>query len=159
LVILWLINVEIWIALEYTQVNQNSLQQRQPETESENLASTFGNMPYIRSYKSVNKNLLLFVQCEIGYSTIQSEFQNKSRNISMGSGNEFRIGIKPGITYFISKRMSLEASLGGLTYNNSNQDFEIRNDDNTFNQSDSSGNSFNFSINPSDFLFGLSFYF
>lgn len=55
--------------------------------------------------------------------------------------------------------MSLEASLGGLTYNNSNQDFEISNDDNTFNQSDSSGNSFNFSINPSDFLFRLSFYF
>jgi hypothetical protein len=151
-------NVEIGIALDYTHVNQNSLQQRQPVTESENTTTTFGIIPYIRGYKSINKNLLLFVQGEIGYSTIQSEFQNNSRNISTGSGNEFRIGIKPGITYFISKRMALEASLGGLTYNNSNQDFESRNDDNTFNQSDSSGNSFNFSINPSDFLFGLSIY-
>jgi hypothetical protein len=151
-------NVEIGIALDYTHVNQNSLQQRQPLTESETSISTFGIIPYIRGYKSINKNLLLFVQGEIGYSTIQSEFQNNSRNISTGLGNEFRIGIKPGITYFISKRMALEASLGGLTYNNSNQDFESRNDDNTFNQSDSSGNSFNFSINPSDFLFGLSIY-
>ncbi len=152
-------NVEIGIGLGYTQVTQNNLQQRQPVTENENTQSAFAIIPYVRGYKSINKNLLLFLQGEIAYSTIQSELQDNGRIISTGSGNEFRIGIKPGITYFISKRMALEASLGGLTYGSSTQDFENRNDDNTFNQFDSSTNSFNFSINPSDFLFGLSFYF
>jgi len=152
-------NIEIGIALDYSQSNTNNLVQTQPVTEQDNIRSTFGIIPYIRGYKSINKNLLLFIQGQAGYSTSKAELEFNSRSTSTFTINTFELGIKPGITYFISKRMALETSLGGMSYANSNQDFESRNDDNTFNESKSSSNSFNFSINPSDFLFGLSFYF
>lgn len=152
-------NIEIGIAFDYTQSNTNNLNQTQPVSEQDNIRATFGFLPYIRGYKSINKNLLLFVQGEVGYNTSKSELEFNSINASTFTLNTFEIGIRPGITYFISKRMALEASLGGLSYTNSKQDFESRNEDNTFNESSSTEDSFNFSINPSDFLFGMSFYF
>ncbi len=152
-------NFEIGIALDYTQSVANILVQTQPVTDQDNIRSTFGVIPYVRGYKSINKKLLLFVQGEAGYNFFKSELEINSSNLNTLTIDTFELGVKPGITYFISKRMALEASLGGLTYGNSNRDFESRNPDNTFNEIKNSSNAFNFSINPSDFLFGLSFYF
>jgi hypothetical protein len=74
---------------------------------------------------------------------------------SESSSNDFFVGLQPGLSFFMSKKLALETSIGSLGYR------RITREDNNDNFSNSSTNSFefSFSLNASDFLFGLFYYF
>ncbi|CAM1335111.1 hypothetical protein [Tenacibaculum aestuariivivum] len=64
--------------------------------------------------------------------------------------NAYSIGVHPSLTYFLNKKLALQASLGFLGYTKTdydNSDGSKANNDN-----------FNFSLNSSNLLFGLSYF-
>ncbi len=120
-------------------------------SESELKTNTYGIFPYVRKYFGLSQNLALSLQGEVGYS--RSEIEHTSGGISNLTDVErdaFFFGIRPGLTFFLSKRFALETNLGSLGYTMTNS----KNDD-----SESDSNRFSLNLNPSDLFFGLSYYF
>lgn len=114
--------------------------------------------PYVRGYLPMGKKLAVYAQGELGFSNIKNKNYNQNTNlpINESDSNNYFIGIRPGITYFVSKKLALESGIGFLGY--SKTDSEFNSDSGTFNQTAESS-SFNFSLNSSDLFFGLSYYF
>lgn len=114
--------------------------------------------PYVRGYLPVGKKLALYAQGEVGFSNVKNKSHDENTNspINESTSKGYFIGIRPGVTYFISKNLALETGLGFLGY--SKTDSEFKSTSGTFDQSGESS-SFNFSLNSSDLLFGLSYYF
>lgn len=106
--------------------------------------------PYIKKHFSVGKKVTLSLQGEFKYShTKYEDEQNNSLNNNDSKTNAYSIGIRPGITYFLNKKLALEANLGFLGYTRTNYD------NNSYKGNNSS---FNFNFNPSNLMFGLSYY-
>ncbi|MFT7900471.1 outer membrane beta-barrel protein [Tenacibaculum ascidiaceicola] len=105
--------------------------------------------PYIKKHFPLGKKLTISLQGEFSYS--YSDFSN---NITPDpyerSTNQYFIGIRPGITYFLNKNIALETNIGSLGYS------KIDREDSDF--SNSEFDSFSFSINSTDLFFGLSYY-
>lgn len=97
-----------------------------------------GIAPNIKKYFPVGEKLTLNLLGEFRYN------YSKTKNHDSESNNYF-VGIRPGITYFINKKIALEANIGKLGYWNSKYE-------------NSSSNGFEFSMNTSDINFGVSCY-
>lgn len=111
----------------------------------------FSIFPYARLYKGLGKHLGVFVQGELSYS--RNWFENEEENLTQSEDtqNSYFIGIRPGLSYFISKKLALETNIGSLGYS--------RFDSNTSNSETSSGSNFHLSLNTSDIFLGLAHYF
>lgn len=127
-------------------------------TEFESETTTYSIFPYARKFFSVSPNFAFFLQGEARYSDISNEsdrtFDGTTTN-SNSDGESWFFGIRPGITYFVSKRFALEANLGTLGYTTSNT--EANNSSGATTESDR--NQFAFELNASNLFFGLSYYF
>ncbi|MEM8509195.1 MAG: outer membrane beta-barrel protein [Bacteroidota bacterium] len=127
-------------------------------TEFESETTTYSIFPYARKFFSVSPNFAFFLQGEARYNTISNEsdrtFGDTVTN-SSSEGDSWFFGIRPGVTYFVSKRFALEANLGTLGYTTS--DTENSNSSGATTESDVS--QFAFELNASNLLFGLSYYF
>ncbi|NJB71862.1 hypothetical protein GGR42_002324 [Saonia flava] len=123
-----------------------------------NDSRTFTIAPYIRGYFPLGEKLAFYTQGEVGFSKTKntSDDENNNMVINERKNNSYFIGIRPGITYFVSKKLALETGIGFLGYTKT--DSELKSDSGTFDQSGKASN-FNFSLNSSDLLFGLSYYF
>lgn len=119
--------------------------------ESENLRHSLVLFPYIRRYMGVGEKLGLFLQGEIRYTGSWNDTEQTNSSDTSYNENNLFFGLRPGITYFISKKLALETSLGSFGYSRS----KGKGDDKYENTS----NSFGLSLNTSDLLFGLSYYF
>jgi hypothetical protein len=117
-----------------------------PTQEFKNI--TFRIFPYVRYYKGIGKNLAFFVQGETEYSRNTIEFDG----VDTVETDGFSVGVRPGLTYMIRKCLALETTIGAVGYTSSSSKNLQNNDD-----SDLRG--FNFSLNSSDLIFGLSYYF
>ncbi len=114
--------------------------------------NSIGLTPYIRGYKGVGKQLALYLQGEVGYNRFWgTNVQNGQSENNDSTGNNLFIGIRPGITYFLSKKLAMEVSYGSLGYSY----FERKYDNANYTKN----NSFNLNLNTSDLLFGLAYYF
>ncbi|WP_428742200.1 outer membrane beta-barrel protein [Tenacibaculum sp.] len=106
--------------------------------------------PYIKKHFPLGKKLTISLQGEFRYS--YSDFSNNDTPTPYKrESNEYFIGIRPGITYFLNKNIALEANIGGLGYSKTNHEDNI-------NLSNRDTSSFNFNINSTDLMFGLSYY-
>ncbi|CAL2105024.1 Outer membrane protein with beta-barrel domain [Tenacibaculum sp. 190524A02b] len=118
-------------------------------------AHVFSFSPFIKKYFSVSKNLLLSVKGELTYSSIKSKSEFRDYNsfnyrTYRTNGNSFDIGIRPGLSYFVSKSIALEANLGFLGYKTTSFENDSDNENIT--------NKFDFNINASNIVFGITFY-
>ena len=115
--------------------------------------------PFVRGYKSLGPKTALFLEGEFRYSRILSKDYNEGQQTSEGTSNDFFIGLRPGITYFATKNLALEANFGvlGYRYGDGESEFFNANDPNSV--SEQQGGSFDFSLNPNNLFFGLSYYF
>ncbi len=109
---------------------------------------TFRIFPYLRYYKGIGKHLAFFVQGETEYSRDTIELDGVDTIETDG----ISVGVRPGLTYMISKCLALETTIGVLGYTSSSSRNLQNNDD-----SDLRG--FSLSLNSSDLVFGLSYYF
>jgi len=108
--------------------------------------------PYLRGYKGIGKQLSLYLQGEVGYG----RFWNKNEQSNQGqnddsNGNNLYAAIRPGITYFLGKKLAVEASYGSLSYSYQERKFDSGDYTKT--------NNFRLDLNPSNLLFGLAYYF
>ena len=114
-----------------------------------NTTNHFRVFPYIKKHFPVGEKLTVSLQVEFRYS--YSEYENNDiLNSYSGHTNEYFIGIRPGITYFLNKKLAIEANIGSLGYTNGTQEYG--------NPPKRTWNSFNFNINSTDLMFGLSYY-
>ncbi|MEM8928079.1 MAG: hypothetical protein AAGC45_07740 [Bacteroidota bacterium] len=123
---------------------------------TDNITNTYSIFPYARKFFGLNKNLTFFVQGEVRYDRSENE-----QEISNGAqfNRDFErdalfVGIRPGLTFFVSKNFAIETNLGSLGYSRFSS--ESNNGDSI---TSSDGDSFNLNLNPSDLFFGLSYYF
>ncbi|UOY05915.1 porin family protein [Muricauda sp. SCSIO 64092] len=113
---------------------------------------------YLRRFFPLNKNLALYLQGELGYEHLRGESTSENNTLSESESttDTFFIGIRPGITYFVSKAFALEAGIGALQYERSESEFT---DSNETVISTEDRNRFNFDLDTSQIFFGLSYYF
>ncbi|UMB61191.1 porin family protein [Lutibacter sp. A80] len=116
------------------------------DTESISTTNIWSIIPYIKKYFPVGKKLTLNLKGEFRYSSFESDYDNSN---FISSANNYFIGIRPGITYFLNNKIALDANIGSLGYWNSKVD------DNS-NNTQSSG--FELSIDTSNFYFGVSYF-
>lgn len=151
-------NLEMGIDLNFghskTNIDNNT------ENEKSNYSNnSLGFSPYVKAYHSINHNLALFLKGEVSYSRDWSKSENENPSSNSGKGFNFFAGLTPGITYFLSKTVALDANLGRIGYQYNESKSENFSNSNQVDKLESTANTFLFTINPSDFLFGLSFYF
>ncbi|WP_298479921.1 hypothetical protein [uncultured Maribacter sp.] len=145
-------NVTAGLGLSYSTSNRSSTYKREL---NENLTSKFKNesigvIPFIRAYKAVGSRLGLYLQGEVNYSKYWSENSSSDSLDSTNNGEVLFVGLRPGITFFIARKFALEASLGSLGYSKQKRETE---ESELYSESDS----FIFSLNSSDLLFGLAY--
>lgn len=111
-----------------------------------------GITPYISGYKGIGKQLSLYLQGEASYGRSWSTSQQNGESTNDNrNGNNLFIGIRPGITYFLHKKLAIESTFGSLGYSFT----ESKSDGGSY----SNNNDFNLAINPSNLFFGIAYYF
>lgn len=106
--------------------------------------------PYIKKYFNINEKFSFHLQGEFRVSKSWTDSKDLININSNETSNSLFVGIRPGITYFLTKKFALETSIGALGYSTGKH--ENDNGEGKF-------NSFNFNLNSNNLLFGLSYYF
>nr|WP_299341400.1 autotransporter domain-containing protein [Allomuricauda sp.] len=107
--------------------------------------------PYARRYFGLNKNLAIYLQGELGLNWSWNENTGDTIERTTSNVDEYFVAFRPGISFFVSKGLAFESSIGALRYSS----FDSENGQG--NQTESTN--LDFSLNASDLLFGLSYYF
>ncbi len=106
--------------------------------------------PYIKKHIPVGKKVSISIQGEGRYT--RNVYDRVYSSDYEQSSNTYFIGIRPGITLFISKKLALETYLGSLGYSDSKNSIKDS-QETTYNTS-----RFSFNLNSSNLYFGLSYY-
>lgn len=117
---------------------------------------------FARHYKMINEYKIgFFGQLDLMYGIGKGRNENVFENGTQVSKSEsttdlsaFRVGLAPGVVYFVSNRLSLETYFGGLTFV-SGTDKRFSNGSIT---SIDKSNSFNLNFGAGSLYFGLNFY-
>ncbi|TLP79259.1 outer membrane beta-barrel protein [Maribacter sp. ACAM166] len=147
-------DIVIGVGLEYgNQKGENSNTGFDTDNRYTNKNQSIGLTPYIRGYKGIGKQLSLYLQAEAGYSRFwNTSNQNGEDSNNDVKGNNVFIGIRPGITYFLNKKLAIESTIGSLSYSFGDRKPEE--------DRDSYSKSTNFSVAlVSDLFFGIAYYF
>ncbi len=110
---------------------------------------------FVKKFIPLKGNFALIFLGELGYSNLKEEdnrWNFDDIRTTNTTTNSVFIGIRPGITYFLSEHFALEGKFGTLRYQSSKSEL-----DNDLRKSKS--NSFYFNLNPSNIYLGLSYYF
>lgn len=107
--------------------------------------------PYARRYFGLNKNLAVYLQGELGLSKSWTENTGDEIERTTSNVDEFFVAFRPGISFFVSKKLAFESSFGVLRYSS----FDLESNPGAETES----TNLDFSLNASDLLFGLSYYF
>ncbi|SNR39549.1 outer membrane beta-barrel protein [Lutibacter flavus] len=107
--------------------------------------------PYIKKYFNVNEKFSFHLQGEFRVSKSWND-NNSSINFNSYEENNSSlfVGIRPGITFFLTEKIVLETSIGALGYSTGK---------NESNNREGKFNSFNFNFNSNNLLLGLSYFF
>ena len=92
-----------------------------------------------------------YLQAEAKYTGAWLNNEQNGTETFTEKRNDIFAGLRPGVTFFMSEKFALETGIGTLGYTRSNTKRD-RDDD-------TSSDTFRLSLNTSDFLFGLSYYF
>ncbi|MCF2876257.1 MULTISPECIES: outer membrane beta-barrel protein [unclassified Tenacibaculum] len=107
--------------------------------------------PYIKKYFSLGKKLAFSLHGEFRYTHSKYENHTSLNNVSFNKSNDYFVGIRPGVTYFLNNKIALEANIGALGYTRTIHKSPL----NTFTHTI---DNFNFNLNSSNLNFGLSYY-
>lgn len=147
-------NLTAGLGLEYSRTKGSAITTTENSGSSggSSLSQSFNISPFLRTYIGLNQNLALFVQGELQYGRRWSESTDNNEPSSFtGIQNQYRGGIRPGLTYFMSNKLAIETSIGFLGYSR----FDTEDSD----TSSGSGSNFGLSLNSSDLFFGIAYYF
>ena len=112
-----------------------------------NSLNSYSINPYIKKYIPIGKNLAFNIQGEMKFSTDKNKHSQLNTDFKM---NTIFIGIRPGITYRLSKKVAIQTNIGSLGYTNMQSKInDIK---------DLKSNSFNLNFNTSDLYFGITLF-
>ncbi|TXD82974.1 porin family protein [Subsaximicrobium wynnwilliamsii] len=112
---------------------------------SDRNSNSYSIFPYIKKFIPIGKKMAFHLQGETRYSLGSTNFENSG--IEERESKSFFIGIRPGVSYFLSKSILLQANFGQLGYENN----QIKVGD----TDDSETDVFGFDISSSNIIFGL----
>ncbi|MGQ2985107.1 outer membrane beta-barrel protein [Flavobacterium sp.] len=84
---------------------------------------------FARYYGTPGKTFSFFGQLHVNYNSEKTDYEGGGED----KRNGFDIGIMPGISYFVSDHIALEATFGALGYGTSKPDADGAESTNTFN--------------------------
>lgn len=139
-------NLSAGIGLGYGYNNHSTNNDFQNETTT-NLFSIF---PYVKKHFSIGKKVGLFLQGEFRYSYAKNgnSYELTYKRIN----HSYFFGVRPGLTFLITKKLAIETSIGALGYSKNNSRYQ-RDE-----AKESSHNSFSFDLNSSNLTLGLSLF-
>ncbi len=117
-------------------------------------SNSYSIAPFVKKYFAIGKKVSLSLKGEASYARINTR-NNDFDTVNDIYTNSYFIGIKPGITFFVSKNLALETTFGSLGYRNSKNTFSGPSTGVFTHQNES----FSFNLQSSDLFFGLSYYF
>ena len=111
---------------------------------------------FVKKLLTVNNRFLLSVQTElidtnVSQKTKNNNEQQNNSNTSYIKSNIFEIGLRPGISLFISKNIAFEASFGFLSF------YSVATVSSDLNKETLSSN-INFNFNSENLIFGLAIF-
>lgn len=112
--------------------------------------------PYVKKYFPIGKKVAFSLRGELRYSHnhYKHEYSNSNLlNDSTNKSNEYFIGLRPGISLFVTKKILLKANLGSVGYSNIDGKNNIGEEE----ESEYTSKRFNFSLNSTQFTAGLTF--
>lgn len=116
----------------------------------EQSGSGVGIFPFISKYFNLNNRFAFNLTGELGYEYGWGENYTLDNGYESTS-NSFEASIRPGITYFVSQNIALNAQLGGIFYNYTSREHD--------GELDMIHKSFMASIQMDQFYFGINFFF
>jgi hypothetical protein len=124
-------------------------------SESETNLNLLSVGPVVRYYQPVSDKISFFGQANMGFgfgkSTYESRYNGNS-DTQEYNVSSFVIGLNPGVVFFLTRRIGLEASIGSLSFNRSSSKSES--DD-----AEQENNSVGISFNPTQLGLGINYYF
>lgn len=94
---------------------------------------------------------MLFVQGELGYSRSWSEDFGDNSERQTSNGRQYFVAFRPGLSFFVSRKLALESSIGVLRYSSTKGESSTG--------SENTNQGFELSLDSSNLFFGLSYYF
>ena len=113
--------------------------------------NTFIVSPYIQKFYPINNKLFFTLRGELKYSRSNLKNYSSSFNNSTSNRSNYFAGIRPGVSFFVSKKIALDATFGALGYSRDVSE-------NPSNLSKYSRNNFIFDLNASSVLVGFKYY-
>ncbi|WP_405410928.1 outer membrane beta-barrel protein [Maribacter sp. Asnod1-A12] len=146
-------NISLGLGLQYRNyTSEGTISDDITSNSSKSTQHGLGIAPYVRAYKGIGKQLSLYLQGEANYfKSWNSNKLNNQNDQNDYNINTIFIGIRPGITYFLNKKLAMEVNYGSLGYSFS----ELKYDAGNY----SKNNNFNLNLNTSGLLFGVAYYF
>ncbi|WP_156950038.1 hypothetical protein [Maribacter antarcticus] len=122
------------------------------------VTNTLAIAPYVTRFFPVGKKLAFYLQGESNYANAVSDRtdQNTGQPIGQQTSNNYSIGIRPSITYYISTDFALETGIDFHEYSHTDSE---TGDANNLLLGTGEMNGFSFNLNPSKRLFGFPFIF
>ena len=91
--------------------------------ETKNTSSTFSIAPFVRYYSPIAEKAGAFLNASVGYSTGKNKFESTDAGGTTTSTDAdisgFDAGITPGLYWFITQKVGLEASFGFIGFSSS----------------------------------------
>jgi len=112
-------------------------------------SNSIGFSPYIEKFFPLNADFALSIKGEARYSFGNSTSESNS-NTSESDSNSFFIGFRPGINYFVSDQIFLQANFGALGYESFKNEDDLNVNEN---------NSFGLNLSTSSLFFGINILF
>lgn len=120
--------------------------------DNQSTSNGFFFLGYIRRYLPVSKNFAFYLQgrAQYGFDNTESITANPEDQPTTVDSNNFGVSVGPGITYFVSDKFAFRANMGSLRYSSNTRE--------SSNQDETKTNRIGFSLNPSNFNVGLSYF-
>ncbi|WP_178984632.1 porin family protein [Winogradskyella helgolandensis] len=130
-----------YLKTEFENENSNDLNINDSKTNSIEF------FPYIKKFFPVSKKLALHLQGETRFTFRKNTFINYYNDERVNNSELLFIGIRPGISYNMSKNILLQANVGSLGYQHASSEVD--------DVETEKSNSFGFNFNTSNLTFGL----
>ncbi len=126
----------------------------------ETTENLFAVSPFVRNYFGITEKFYFYLQGDASIGFGKSTFEDENGNEFQPEANltALSIGVRPGLSFFVSDKVALEAEFGflGYTQEKSKQEFDIGGGNSE--TSEITDSNYGLNLNATTFNFGFSLY-